>query len=210
VTRLADTCAKVDPRAQRYATDHRPPTIDHRPSTIEDLTMHLPPPMPFPRSGTVPAPVLGTHRVPGRSQVPAAANADASRLRLAQFNAMDAAYRSTQGACDCTEVVLRLLPHCDQPISTLAHWIVDRKVVAFDWRSQTLLPLFQFQLSDMSLRPPVQHVVQELTGVLDDWDLALWFALPNHWLNLARPVDAIDNDAPAVLDAARAQRFALA
>ena len=131
------------------------------------------------------------------------------RARAQQYAWMDTAFRPTLGTIGSSELVLRMLAHCDQPISTLAHWIVERKVVAFDWQSQTLLPLFQFQLSDMSLRSPVVHVVQELSALLGDWELALWFALPNPWLDQARPVDAISHDAPAVLHAARAARFAL-
>jgi hypothetical protein len=117
------------------------------------------------------------------------------------------AYRRTGGLVSSDEVVPLLRRRIAQPISLLARWIVDRSVVSFVWQSQTLLPLFQFDLSDMSLRSGAAEVVAELTGAFDDWDLATWFARPNSWLRDAAPVDVIDADQPAVLQAARADRY---
>lgn len=43
----------------------------------------------------------------------------------------------------------------------------------------------------------------------DDWELAHWFVQPNFWLAGAAPVDAISRDLFAVVQAARADRFAV-
>ena len=80
-------------------------------------------------------------------------------------------------------------------------------MVTIQWRSQTLLPLFQFDLQSSSLRPPIERVIAELTGVFDDFELAIWFAQPNSWLDGAMPVHVLGRDVPAVLGAARADRF---
>jgi hypothetical protein len=117
------------------------------------------------------------------------------------------AYRRAGGLVSSDEVALRLRRHTAQPISVLARWIVARNVVSFVWQSQTLLPLFQFDLSDMSLRGGATEVVEELSGAFDDWELATWFARPNSWLRYAAPVDMMDADQPAVLQAARADRY---
>ena len=69
------------------------------------------------------------------------------------------------------------------------------------------MPLFQFDLADMSIRPDAAAVLAELVGTLDDWELARWFAEPNAWLRGRMPVEALALDAQAVLDAARADRF---
>ncbi len=76
-----------------------------------------------------------------------------------------------------------------------------------EWRSQTLLPLFQFDLPSARLRAPVAAAVRELSDVFDDWDLAHWFAQPNVWLGNAAPATLVDAHAGAVLAAARADRF---
>ena len=94
-----------------------------------------------------------------------------------------------------------------QPISLLARWIVGREVISFDWQSTTMLPLFQFDLSSMTMRQSVTELLHELTEVFDDWDLALWFAQPNSWLDQQAPVALLNLDPKGVLDAARADRF---
>jgi hypothetical protein len=67
--------------------------------------------------------------------------------------------------------------------------------------------MFQFDMSNMSLRRGLPEVVEELSGVFDDWELASWFVQPNCWLHDAAPVDVIADDPAAVLRAARADRF---
>ena len=129
------------------------------------------------------------------------------RLEDRQFLEMEQAFRATGGLVSGDELARRLRRHADQPISTLARWIVERRALSFAWQTRTLLPMFQFDLSDMTLRPTVTAVARELKDVFDDWDLVLWFARPNVWLSDSAPVDLIAADAPAVLDAARADRF---
>jgi hypothetical protein len=121
--------------------------------------------------------------------------------------AMIHTYQMAGGLVSCDEAAMLLRRHCDQPISLLARWIVARKVVSVVWQSQTLIPLFQFEIADMSVRPGVSEVIAELTGAFDDHELATWFARPNCWLLNAAPVEVIDTDHPAVLQAARADRY---
>jgi hypothetical protein len=68
----------------------------------------------------------------------------------------------------------------------------------------SLVPVDQ---SKISLRLDVQQVVHELAYAFDDWELALWFARPNIWLQQVAPLAAIDKDLSAALQAARADRF---
>ena len=59
----------------------------------------------------------------------------------------------------------------------------------------------------MSIRPAVSEIVRELRDAYDDWELALWFASRNEWLDHASPVEAIRCDAAAAVRAARIDRF---
>jgi hypothetical protein len=129
------------------------------------------------------------------------------RLEDRQFLVMQHAFHLTGGMVSGDEMARLLRRHSDQPISMLARWIVAREAVSFEWKSQTLLPLFQFDLSNMSLRPSVTAIVRELADVFDDLPLALWFAEPNAWLADSSPVDVVAVDPAAVLEAARADRF---
>ena len=94
-----------------------------------------------------------------------------------------------------------------QPISLLAGWIVHRRVLSFSWHSQTFLPLFQFDLALPQVRPGVLQLMAELRGVFDDLELADWFARPNSWLGDIAPARLYVDNFPAVLHAARADRF---
>ena len=95
----------------------------------------------------------------------------------------------------------------EQPISLLARWIVQREVISFSWHSQTLLPLFQFDLETLQVRPGVPEVIAELREAFDDVELADWFARPNSWLQGSTPANRFGSDLPAVLQAARADRY---
>lgn len=124
-----------------------------------------------------------------------------------QFVLMALAYGQRGGFVTGDEVAGLMRGHVDQPVSVLARWIVTRQVLGFEWRSQTWIPLFQFNLAEMSVRPDVWHVLRELSSALEDWELAIWFASPNVWLQDAVPLDMIDRDPSAVLHAARTDRF---
>jgi hypothetical protein len=125
----------------------------------------------------------------------------------AQHITMVDAYRRTGGLISGAEVALLLRRYSTQPLSLLARWIVTRRVVSYVWQAEILVPLFQFDRYDMSVRRDTSQVVDELADTFDDWELAAWFAQPNSWLQDAAPVELIDVDQPAVLQAARADRF---
>jgi hypothetical protein len=124
-----------------------------------------------------------------------------------QYVAMADAYGPSGGIAGCDAMVGLLRSSFDQPISVLARWIVGRTVVSFEWRSTTLLPMFQFDLADMTIRPRVSDVLRELRDAFDDQALALWFTRPNAWLDGRTPVDVLRNDAASVLHTARADRY---
>jgi hypothetical protein len=92
-------------------------------------------------------------------------------------------------------------------VATLARWIVKRQVVALEWQSQTWLPGFQFDPADMVPLPTLDAVLAPLRGVYDAWELADWFARPSNWLGDRPPIDLFASDLPAVIQAARADRF---
>lgn len=123
-----------------------------------------------------------------------------------QFSTLCIAYDTHGGLVGGDELAHRLRPHLDQPISVVARWIVQREIVNIYWRSQWLIPMFQFSASDMRIHPAVRGAMTELTSVLDDWDIATWFVQPNTWLNDNRPLDRLQCDAAAVIRAARAGR----
>jgi hypothetical protein len=94
-----------------------------------------------------------------------------------------------------------------EPVSLVARWIVMRAVVRLDSPWGPMFPLFQFDLPTASVVDAMAPLLDELRPVFDDIELALWFVTPNEWLGGARPVSAMHHSLPAVLQAARADRF---
>lgn len=118
------------------------------------------------------------------------------------------AFRPVGGVVSGDDLAAILRDHHPQPISVVARWLVRRSILSFGWRGQTLIPLFQFERASMCPRTEVLAIIRELHDAFNDWEVALWFATANAWLeNSARPVTTIDSDAQAVLRAAQADRY---
>ncbi|WP_425258812.1 hypothetical protein ACPOLB_25230 [Rubrivivax sp. RP6-9] len=118
-------------------------------------------------------------------------------------------YQQQGGLAGGDEVSSRLRGVVEQPISTLARWIVAREVVVLPCESVLLLllPLFQFDFRAGRVLPAVSAALSELRPVFDDWDLASWFATPNVLLDAAAPMQCLLHDPAAVVEAARTDRF---
>ena len=129
------------------------------------------------------------------------ANEESRRAAMVQV------YERSGGLARSDEVLFMLRRRTSQPLSTLARWIVDQRVVSFEWQAQRFLPMFQFDLADMAIQPGTAAVLAELAGTFDDWELAAWFAEPSAWLQGRIPVDVLESDMKAVAGAARADRF---
>jgi hypothetical protein len=129
------------------------------------------------------------------------------RLEDRQFLEMDCAFGAQGGWISGDEMSRRLRRHWSQPISVLANWLTKREIVNVGWHSAILIPIFQFGARDLQIRPVVRAVLAELGSVFDDWEIAVWFAQPNAWLNQQRPLELAASDDATVIDAARADRF---
>jgi hypothetical protein len=121
--------------------------------------------------------------------------------------AMVQVYERVGGLARSDELLFMLRRRTSQPLSMVARWIVDRRVVSFEWQAQRFLPMFQFDLADMAIQPGTAAVLAELTGIFDDSEVAAWFAERSAWLQGRIPVEVLESDVQAVVDAARADRF---
>jgi hypothetical protein len=132
---------------------------------------------------------------------------DDPAIGRSRLPAMQRAFLPTGGIVsgDCFSGLLR--HHLDQPISTLARWIVGRQVISFEEQGQIWLPMFQFEPASLRVRCAVRCVIEELRGVFDEWELAQWFAYPNSLLDGQLPANAVAGNEHGVLEAARIDRF---
>ena len=122
------------------------------------------------------------------------------------FAPMLVSFRATGGLMP-GDVLARLLQDQGRgDTAGLARWIVSGQVFGFDCSGSFWLPMFQFDLRDLSLQRSVQQVRAELDRERSGWEQAAWFAGPNPALGGRRPVDLLGLDLPALLGAARADQ----
>lgn len=121
------------------------------------------------------------------------------------FIALLEAFRATGGTAP-GEVLGRLLEdHCAGSAVSLAKLVHTGQVFGLEWRNSLWIPMFQFDPDDLSLRASAQQVRALLPQLWSGWCLAAWFARANRLLGGASPVDRLDADLSAVIDAAMAQ-----
>lgn len=121
--------------------------------------------------------------------------------------AMHAVYHRTGGIADGDELARLIQDHRCGELLTLAGLVGAGDIFGFDWRGSFQVPMFQFDLHDLSIRSQLRPVLDQLAPVFDGLALALWFAQPNCWLDGQRPVDRFVGDLPAVLQAAGTDRY---
>ena len=166
---------------------------------------------PFQRTSEAPPPREPATLTPWSAAARLAPPARADRARVLpedrDFLAMHAAYRASGGLARGDDLA-RLFEdrRCGDFVS-LARLIATGEIFSFDWHRSFWVPMFQFELRDLSIKPAPRQVLAELARAFDGWALAIWFARPNSCLNAHRPVDLLDSNLPAVLGAARTDRF---
>ena len=123
------------------------------------------------------------------------------------FSALLAAFRATGGTARGDDVARLLEDHRLGDFIGLAKLIANGDVFGFEWRHELWIPMFQFELRDLSVKPATQQVLAELGSGFDGWSRAVWFARPNSCLNFQTPVDLLATRLADVLEAARTDRF---
>lgn len=112
-------------------------------------------------------------------------------------------FSATGGLIDAEELAGRLQWRTGQGVGVVARWIVDRKAVHFLWHGSYWLPCFQFFQPALALRPSLVGILAELSPLVSDGDVALWFASPNEALADSIPAALLASCPADVLQAAR-------
>jgi len=119
------------------------------------------------------------------------------------FIALLEAFRATGGTAP-GEIVGRLLgEHKVGHAVSLAKLICTGQAFGFEWRACLWIPMFQFDVDDLTLQAGAQRARAELPSLWSGWALASWFAAANERLDGLSPADMLDSNLDAVLRAAR-------
>lgn len=118
------------------------------------------------------------------------------------FIALLEAFRATGGTAPGAMVARLLEEHQGGRTVSLAKRVFTHQLFGFDWRANFWIPMFQFRTGDLGVKPTAQQVRAALPADWSGWTVACWFAAPNLQLDGVSPVDALDRDFDAVLQAA--------
>jgi hypothetical protein len=119
------------------------------------------------------------------------------------------AFRASGGMARADELACMLRHRHPDGLPVLARWIAAGPVVYFQWGCDYWLPLFQFQTGELAPRQAVRRVLAQLRPVFEPWDIAMWFARGNPWLEDETPACKVANHPLRVEQAARVDRFAI-
>lgn len=201
----------------RHRTDCRRTREHTSRVSIDTLIQRLPGFRADPFAGCPTTSTLASRRSSSSSKTPRTAaqhapfaGGDASLDGLpssAGFVALLAAYRATGGAVRGCGLDRLLGEHTRGNFGSLAGLIASGDVFGFEWRGALWIPMFQFDLTNLSIRRAPQRARAELPVAFDGWAQAAWFARRNVWLYDRRPADLADAELAALQDAARADRF---
>jgi hypothetical protein len=82
--------------------------------------------------------------------------------------------------------------------------LIERgEVLAFEWRADLWIPLFQFDADDFSIKASAREVRAELPVCWSAWRVATWFVQPQSCLGDCSPVDVLDQGKADVIRAAQ-------
>ena len=126
----------------------------------------------------------------------------------AEFIELLGRFRDSGGLANLAEVA-SIAATRGRPVAT-ASAMAARALVAFAWQGAGWLPLFQFNLADMTPKPGIHDVLGELSRVFDRVTLSRWFLQSNCSLRGRSPVQVIDVSPDDVVAAARLDRFVAA
>jgi hypothetical protein len=125
------------------------------------------------------------------------------------FIGMLDSYRNSGGLARAQEVFMLFKSRSALGAVALAHAMAQRTVLSLEWHADVWVPLFQFELRHMAVKPALAPVLAVLNPMYTPWELAYWCAQPHKLLDCQSPADAPDTDATQVLRAACADRFTL-
>lgn len=94
-----------------------------------------------------------------------------------------------------------------RPSQALDELLDGDRLCSITSHAQRWLPAFQLDANDLTPRADVAAIAEELAGGMDAAEILAWFACRNDALDGETPIARLRSGLPAVLDAARLDRF---
>ena len=118
------------------------------------------------------------------------------------FVGMLLAYRTSGGILNGEELSHLLNEYRQIDHLNLTVLFASDSLFHFSWRNNVWVPMFQFELSQLSIRPECRLIFKALKKSMDDWSATSWMVNPNTLLDKKLPIDLIEFEFASVLSAA--------
>lgn len=175
---------------------------------MQNLLSVNPPPLPLP----LPLPPMPRRAVGvvARGAQPSSAAAQALTVGRERFEGLQQACREHGGLARADDLNRLLEDYRLGDFVSLARQLGSGELICLNWRQTIWVPMFQFDLRDLSVKPGLRAVLAALAPVFDAWEATEWFIRPSEWLEGRCPCDRFQHHLPEVLMAARTDRFVVA
>jgi hypothetical protein len=84
-----------------------------------------------------------------------------------------------------------------------SRWKLEQRIFSVPWNGVDYYPAFQFARTDGQPLPAIKTILDIFGGQLTPWQTALWFWGGNGWLHDKSPMEMIQRDPQAVIEAAK-------
>jgi hypothetical protein len=138
------------------------------------------------------------------SMVPTASTHEGVSAMDGAFMGLLYAYRSHGGLSRVDALPAGGRFSCQGQIRLVKDLLHDGDLFGFPWHNSFWIPLFQFDMPNLSIETKTKLVTSSLGYGLDGWALASWFVEPNPWLGSDCPIQCLESRLSDVLYAARA------
>jgi hypothetical protein len=119
------------------------------------------------------------------------------------FRDLCEAFRATGGIARADDLARLLEDFQCGNFASLARRIASHEILSFSWRGMHWVPMFQFDLRDLSLRPGPQQLLEACGTKCDGWALACWLTTASDDLDGEQPLDCLDLHLPGLCEVAR-------
>jgi hypothetical protein len=119
------------------------------------------------------------------------------------FRDLCESFRATGGIARADDLARLLEDFQCGNFASLAKRIASHEILSFSWRGMHWVPMFQFDLRDLSLRPGPQQLLEACGTKPDGWALACWLTTESEDLAGERPLDGLELHLPGLCDLAR-------
>jgi hypothetical protein len=136
---------------------------------------------------------MGPDRVPEAATVLQARRNAAARER----------FLAEHGAFEVGEAVRLAHYKTRNPSEQVGRWRREGRVFTLDYAGRSLLPAFQFSRESGQLLEATRSLLAIFEGRRRGWEIALWMAAPNGWLDGRTPLELWPEEADRVFEAAR-------